>query len=225
MMVVVVLLNLNCFAQYALCGLNWGYKRSERPATVVGICLLVAVLAPAIAGVYCTRSPLGKDYDTELDKDSQVQKIAAESSCASQPRRIPLEKKFSFASDKGRVVETRPQWSGGSSIWLLFLCLFGLLYGGFWRIRMRKRYNLPPYNTCCGKPYVADCALWLFCCCCSLAQEVRTGNSYDIVEDKFRRKDENISPLPREDGRYEYTSGPSLPTIKKQYIKPQQICR
>ncbi|WMV33775.1 hypothetical protein MTR67_027160 [Solanum verrucosum] len=290
MMVVVVLLNLNCFAQYALCGLNWGYKRSERPATVVGICLLVAVLAPAIAGVYCTHSPLGKDYDTELDEESQVQKIAAESSSASQPRRIPLEKRFSFASDKGRVVETRPQWSGGildfwddislaylslfcsfcvfgwnmerlgfgnmyvhiatfllfcmAPFWIfnlaavntdsdtvkrvlgvtgIFLSLFGLLYGGFWRIRMRKRYNLPPYNTCCGKPYVVDCALWLFCCYCSLAQEVRTGNSYDIVEDTFRRKDENISPLPREDGRYEYTSGPPLPTIKTSTSSPSRF--
>ncbi|KAK6786622.1 hypothetical protein RDI58_015147 [Solanum bulbocastanum] len=71
MMVVVILLNLNCFAQYALCGLNWGYKRSKRPAVVVGICLLVAVLAHAIAGVYCMHSSLGKDYDTEFNEESQ----------------------------------------------------------------------------------------------------------------------------------------------------------
>ncbi|TMW83723.1 hypothetical protein EJD97_000890 [Solanum chilense] len=80
MMVVVVLLNLNCFAQYALCGLNLGYKRSERPAIVVGICSFVAVLAPAIAGVYCTHSPLGKDYDTKLeDNEAQVRKTAVKS--------------------------------------------------------------------------------------------------------------------------------------------------
>ncbi|XP_019069821.3 uncharacterized protein [Solanum lycopersicum] len=268
MVVVVVLLNLNCFAQYAACGLNWGFKRSERPATLVGICVLAAVLSAAIAGLYCTHSSLGKDYDSELEEESQAQKI------------VPLEKRFSFASDKGRVVETRPQWSGGIldfwddfstaslslfccfcvfgwnlerlrfgnmyihiATFLLFcmgpfwifnlaavnidsdsvkkllggtgvvLSLFGLLYGGFWRIRMRKRYHLPSYNTCCGKPEVADCALWLFCCCCSLAQEVRTANSYDIVEDKFCRKHENISPLPREEGRYTYTSATPLQTI------------
>ena len=82
---------------------------------------------------------------------------------------------------------------------------------------MRKRFNLPPYNFCCGKPAVADCALWLFCCWCSLAQEVRTGNSYDIVEDKFYRKQVDecgqlpISPLPREAGDFQLKSGPSSP--------------
>lgn len=297
MMVVVALLNLNCFAQYALCGLNLGYKRSERPAIGVGICISVAIGAPAIAGVYCMLSPLGKDYDTELDEEAQLRTTAAESSSASQLRRKALEKRFSFASDEGRLVETRPQWSGGildfwddislaylslfcnfcvfgwnmerlgfgnmyvhiatfllfcmAPFWIfnlaavnidsdtvrgilgvtgIFLCLFGLLYGGFWRIQMRKRYNLPPYNTCCGKPSVADCALWLFCCWCSLAQEVRTGNSYDIVEDKFCRKlDESISPLPREDGLYN-TSGPplannssSFPIIKSSTPNPSRF--
>ncbi|KAK4718312.1 hypothetical protein R3W88_016650 [Solanum pinnatisectum] len=297
MMVVVALLNLNCFAQYALCGLNLGYKRSERPAIGVGICISVAIGAPAIAGVYCMLSPLGKDYDTELDEEAQLRTTAAESSSASQLRRKALEKRFSFASDEGRLVETRPQWSGGildfwddislaylslfcsfcvfgwnmerlgfgnmyvhiatfllfcmAPFWIfnlaavnidsdtvrgilgvtgIFLCLFGLLYGGFWRIQMRKRYNLPPYNTCCGKPSVADCALWLFCCWCTLAQEVRTGNSYDIVEDKFCRKlDESISPLPREDGLYN-TSGPPLannfspfPIIKSSTPNPSRF--
>ncbi|KAK6786621.1 hypothetical protein RDI58_015146 [Solanum bulbocastanum] len=297
MMVVVALLNLNCFAQYALCGLNLGYKRSERPAIGVGICISVAIGAPAIAGVYCMLSPLGKDYDTELDEEAQLRTTAAESSSASQLRRKALEKRFSFASDEGRLVETRPQWSGGildfwddislaylslfcsfcvfgwnmerlgfgnmyvhiatfllfcmAPFWIfnlaavnidsdtvrgilgvtgIFLCLFGLLYGGFWRIQMRKRYNLPPYNTCCGKPSVTDCALWLFCCWCTLAQEVRTGNSYDIVEDKFCRKlDESISPLPREDGLYN-TSGPPLannsspfPIIKSSTPNPSRF--
>ncbi|KAF9593093.1 hypothetical protein IFM89_020157 [Coptis chinensis] len=50
------------------------------------------------------------------------------------------------------------------------LGVFGLLYGGVWRIQMRKRYNLPPNNCCCGNPAVTDCAQWLFCCWCSLAQ-------------------------------------------------------
>lgn len=280
MMVVVVLLNLNCFAQYALCGLNLGYKRSKRPAIGVGITISVAMAAPAIAGVYSIVSPLGKDYDSELDEESQVQ-----INQPSQSRLKSLEKRFSFASrDDRMVIESRPKWSGGvldfwddislaylslfcsfcvfgwnmerlgfgnmyvhiatfllfcmAPFWIfnlaaininneairealgitgIFLCVFGLLYGGFWRIQIRKRFNLPPYSFCCGKPAIADCTLWLFCCWCSLAQEVRTGNTYDIVEDKFCRKQVDgsdqlpISPLPREGGDFQYRSGPSSP--------------
>ncbi|KAL0303933.1 UNVERIFIED_CONTAM: hypothetical protein Sradi_6261400 [Sesamum radiatum] len=280
MMVVVVLLNINCFAQYALCGLNLGYKRSERPPIGVGICVSVAIGAPAFAGIYTMLSPLGKDYETEIDEEAQIPVTTEDSSRSDQSRRISLEKRFSFAlRDDERTVETRPQWSGGvldfwddislaylslfcsfcvfgwnmerlgfgnmyvhiatfllfcmAPFWIfnlaavnidnetvrealgvtgIFLCVFGLLYGGFWRIQMRKRFNLPPYNFCCGKPAITDCALWLFCCWCSLAQEVRTGNSYDIVEDKFYRKKGDqlpMSPLPREDGEFQLRSSPS----------------
>ena len=38
--VVVLLLHLNCFAQYALCGLNLGYRRPERP--VIGVALTIS---------------------------------------------------------------------------------------------------------------------------------------------------------------------------------------
>ncbi|CAA0834447.1 PLAC8 family protein [Striga hermonthica] len=275
MMFVVILLNVNCFAQYALCGLNLGYKRSVRPPIGVGICVSVAIGAPAVAGIYSMLSPLGKDYDNEIDEEAQI-----------QSRRISLEKRFSFASrgdEVGAALEAQPRWSGGildfwddislaylslfcsfcvfgwnmerlgfgnmyvhiatfllfclAPFWIfnlaavnidnetvrealgitgIFLCVFGLLYGGFWRIRMRKRFNLPEYKFCCGKPAVTDFALWLFCCWCSLAQEVRTGNEYDVVEDKFYRKRENdervsISPLPREDGEFQSRSGPGSP--------------
>lgn len=57
---------------------------------------------------------------------------------------------------------------------------------------MRKRFNLPEYAFCFGEPSFSDCTLWLCCCWCSLAQEVRTGNSYDVVEDKLCRKPEDI---------------------------------
>ncbi|PWA60719.1 PLAC8 family protein [Artemisia annua] len=212
MLIVVLLLNLNCLAQYALCSLNVGYTRSKRPAIGVAITISVAIAAPAIAGVYAILSPLGKDYDVDPDLESQVQDDKVVKS---------LEKRLSFSISS----ESSPKWSGAfvflggtwkdsgletSPFWIftmaainihnetmrealgttgLFLCLFGLLYGGFWRIQMRKRYNLPPSGSCCGKPAVTDCALWLFCCWCSLAQEVRTGNSYDIVEAKFYKKD------------------------------------
>lgn len=260
MMVVIVLLHINCFAQYALCGLNLGYRRSERPLSGVGVCLLVAIAAPAVAGIYCVLSPLGKDYECDADEEA-----------TKQLRRQSLEKKYAFATrDERGIVETKPEWKGGLfSLWedfvvaylsifccfcvfgwnmerlgfgnmyvhiatfLLFctapfwifnlaaanidndavreilgitgivLCLFGLLYGGFWRIQMRKRFNLPPNNICFGKPNVADCVQWLFCCWCSLAQEVRTGDFYEAVEEGFYSKNEYeshtpLTPLPRE---------------------------
>ncbi|KAK6156048.1 hypothetical protein DH2020_010296 [Rehmannia glutinosa] len=282
MMVVVVLLNVNCFAQYALCGLNLGYRRSQRPPIGVGICISVAIGAPAVAGIYTMLSPLGKDYENEIDEEAQIRVSSQDSSRPDNLRRRSLEKRFSFASrDDERTVETRPKWSGGvldfwddislaylslfcsfcvfgwnmerlgfgnmyvhiatfllfclAPFWIfnlaainidnetvrealgitgIFLCVFGLLYGGFWRIQMRKRFNLPPDNFCCGKPAITDCALWLFCCWCSLAQEVRTGNAYDIVDDKFCRKDGEqsiISPLPREDGEFQLRSSPNSP--------------
>lgn len=271
MMVMVILLNVNCFAQYALCGLNLGYKRSDRPAIGVGICITFAIGAPAVAGLYSILSPLGKDYDSEMDEEAQAQVSVAQRQ--DQLRVKSFEKKFSFASrERRRVIEDRPQWSGGildiwddisqaylslfctfcvfgwnmerlgfgnmyvhiatfmlfcmAPFWIfilaavnigddtvrqalvatgIILCFFGLLYGGFWRIQMRKRFNLPTYNFCFGQPSASDCTLWLCCCWCSLAQEVRTGDSYDIVEDRLYRKEAHtsgqqpISPLPRED--------------------------
>ncbi|CAI9295859.1 unnamed protein product [Lactuca saligna] len=241
MAIVIFLLNLNCFAQYALCGINVGYTRSERPAIGVAITITVAIAAPAFAGVYTIVSPLGKDYDTCPDEESQS------------------EIRFSFS-------ETNPKWSGGVlDIWNdisvshlslfcgfcvfgwnmerlgfgnmyvhtatfllfclapflifnmaainvksevvrevlggtgVFLCVFGLLYGGFWRIQMRKRYNLPATNCklwCCGKgDDVSDCVSWLFCCWCSLAQEVRTANLYEIVEDNGKSSNRRVAAV------------------------------
>ncbi|KAK9075415.1 hypothetical protein SSX86_003738 [Deinandra increscens subsp. villosa] len=295
MMVVVFLLNLNCFAQYALCGLNVGYKRSERPAIGVALTITVAIGAPAIAGVYSVVSPLGKDYDIGFDEESQLKKGYAESSSGSTHKILETsERRFSFASkDDSKTSISNPKWSGGvfdfwddislaylslfcsccvfgwnmerlgfgnryvhivtfllfclAPFWIfnlaainidnetvreilgitgVFLCLFGLLYGGFWRIQMRKRFNLPPSSFCCGKPAVTDCALWLCCCWCSLAQEVRTGNSYDIMEDKFYIKTETeplemtISPLPRERDQQNALSSPSLSSFMKEYQNP-----
>ncbi|XP_028764581.1 uncharacterized protein LOC114722666 [Neltuma alba] len=70
MMAVVVLLHVNCFAQYALCGLNLGYKRSERPNVGVAICLSIAIAAPAIAGLYAIFGPLGKEHEEAQNYNS-----------------------------------------------------------------------------------------------------------------------------------------------------------
>ncbi|BAB61263.1 unknown protein [Oryza sativa Japonica Group] len=62
------------------------------------------------------------------------------------------------------------------------LCFLGLLYGGFWRVQMRKRFALPGSRWCCGSASLTDYARWLFCWPCALAQEVRTGNLYDVED-------------------------------------------
>ncbi|XP_062094868.1 uncharacterized protein LOC133800817 [Humulus lupulus] len=258
MLVVIVLLHVNCFAQYALCGLNLGYRKVERPNIGVAICLVIAIAAQAIAGVYCIVSPLGKKYTFEFDEEAQDQKhtngvAQLKSSCL-----ISLEKEYSS--------EHEPEWKGGlldlcddgvsmTPLYLLCgfcvfgwnmerlgfgnmyvhiatfflfctapllifglaathfdneiikealgltgvaLCVFGLLYGGFWRIQMRKKFNLPANHLCCGNPAVTDCAQWLFCCWCSLAQEFRTANYYDMVESKFC-KAAAVLPLQHDD--------------------------
>ncbi|RLN42043.1 uncharacterized protein C2845_PM01G12320 [Panicum miliaceum] len=89
---------------------------------------------------------------------------------------------------------------------LLGLC--GFLYGGFWRSQMRKRYKLPGGRAWwwCGSAAVGDCAKWLCCWSCALAQEVRTANFYDVEDDRFvavvgARNGEGrpvLVPLPRE---------------------------
>lgn len=86
----------------------------------------------------------------------------------------------------------------------IVMCIFALLYGGFWRIQMRKRFKLPANTCCCGQPSVTDCIRWQFCWACSLAQEVRTGNFYDIGDEMFYTTATNeehrvvLVPLPRD---------------------------
>lgn len=74
---------------------------------------------------------------------------------------------------------------------------------------MRKRFRLPGNELCCGSKSLTDYLQWLFCWSCSLAQEVRTGNSYEVEDDSLYRKhseDEEedihpfLHPLPRESG-------------------------
>ncbi|CAL4901879.1 unnamed protein product [Urochloa decumbens] len=232
MAVVVFLLHLNCFAQYALCGLNLGYRRPQRPVVGVALTISVAIGAPAVAGLYNNLSPLGNDYEAQPEADDE------ESSRNSDPQ---LQRKTILHEGGGGGME----WAGGVfDVWEdislaylsvfcsccvmgwnagriglgnmyvhvvtflllclapffvfnlaavnidnedardalglagVFLCVLGLLYGGFWRIQMRRRLGLPPSHACCGKPDLADCTHWLCCYSCALAQEVRTVDSY-----------------------------------------------
>lgn len=254
MTVLLVLLHMNCFAQYALSGLNLSHKKPQRSVFGVSVCLTVALLTAAAASLYAIFSPLGKEYDHGDDEES--------------PNRINDGDLF-----VSRIVD-KPQWRGGlfhflddirtaclsvfcsfclfgwnmerlgfgnmyvhAATFVIFctapLCLFGLaanivepwyakvalsligilvsvfglFYGGYWRIQMRKRFDITKNELCWGKPNVVDCAQWLFCCCCSLAQEARTADYYELMEDNLgknrtngRDKNEILSPLPREGG-------------------------
>ncbi|KAG5088979.1 hypothetical protein JHK86_001591 [Glycine max] len=167
---------------YALCGLKWGFNRSERPVVGVGICISIAIAAPALAGVNCIASPIGKDFcvvGRNLEKlhfGNKYVHIATFLLFCVAPFWILNTVTINIDNEPVRVV---------LGLLGMLLCVFGLLYGGYWRIQMRGKFNLPPNKLCCGKPAVTDCIQWLLCCWCSLAQEVRTAEYYDIVDDKF----------------------------------------
>lgn len=101
----------------------------------------------------------------------------------------------------------------------ILLCFFGLLYGGFWRIQMRKKFKLPGNPCCCGYPSATDCAKWFFCWSCALAQEVRTGNFYDIEEDSFYRR-----VTEPEDGRLVIGEGGIEMSIGTEYTPRSHSC-
>lgn len=293
MCVVVSLLQLNCWAQYALCGLNWGYRRPDRPAIGVGLCLCLSMGGAAGAGIYNILSPLGKDFEVESDGSAEdVEKGSLDSHHRQYQARAKiyrmLERRVSFADREEGSMVANPEWRGGvfdcaqdkpiamlstvccpcvfgwnmdrlgfgnryvhivtfvllctAPFWIfdlaainiqnrvvrhsigaagIVLCAFGLLYGGFWRIRMRERFKLPGNSCCCGHYNVADCAQWMFCPLCSLCQEVRTAEYYEVRDDKFysRGYREAASPLPtsppNEDSLSFNTPATTIPAVKE----------
>jgi Cys-rich protein (TIGR01571 family) len=112
--VVVLLLQLNCFAQYALCGLNLGYRRPERPVIGVALTISVAICAPAVAGLYNNLSPLGNDYEAQASQayDDDEEEEASSSSCNNNnnnPRQLQRKRRKSSSLDKQQSRE----WAGG----------------------------------------------------------------------------------------------------------------
>ncbi|MQL90025.1 hypothetical protein Taro_022608 [Colocasia esculenta] len=253
---VVALLHLTCFMQYAICGLYWGYKKSDRPELPVNLCMVVGIAAPIIAGVYTLYGPLARKVDPDSEEESQRRASALEE-----------EKRRAAKGHPRRVVVSKPQWVGGlfdcwndmtvaylsffctfcvfgwnmerlgfgnmyvhiftfilfivAPFWIfnvaglsiddsgvrefvgivgILLCFLGLLYGGFWRIQMRKKFKLPSNKFCWGYPNLTDCMQWLFCWSCSLAQEVRTGNFYDVEDGSFYSKQYSSSPSDDDEG-------------------------
>lgn len=65
----------------------------------------------------------------------------------------------------------------------LVVAQLSLVYGAIWRTRMRKRYHLSSNRCVCGNATMTDYAMWLLCPFCSLCQEVRTSQHYQVVEE------------------------------------------
>ncbi|KAJ1262361.1 hypothetical protein BS78_09G101500 [Paspalum vaginatum] len=269
MSVAVALLHVTCLAQYAMCGLYWGYSRKARPDDAVTALTVVGTAAPVIAGLYMYFSPLGRRRGARAVHQ--------------EPDGSPAS--TSDSDDGGNnaavVAAAGAEWAGGlldvgddpTACWLSCLCTFcvfgwnmerlglgnaslhtvmfallcfaplwvlsaaavniqdddvgyavgvagvvlcalGLLYGGFWRARMRRRYGLPGTNNACcaaASPWLPDYLRWIFCWSCALAQEVRTANLLlDVEAGGVHRTDSDggrvdagalaLQPLPRENG-------------------------
>ncbi|KAL5544771.1 hypothetical protein UlMin_008555 [Ulmus minor] len=196
MMIVVLILHLNYFAQYALC---------DTPAIGVGICISVAIIAPAISSLYLIISPLGKEYGMNNE------------SLRPQWNRGILD----FWIDISIAYHS----------WFCSLCVFGrnmerLFFGNMYQ------HELPPLaavnidnETVMEVLGLTGLVLCLF--------EVRSGNSNGILEDKFCRKekDNRNEPLPHlclmklellslDPGTT--TSLPSSSIISKAYYNPKR---
>ncbi|XP_062181619.1 uncharacterized protein LOC133885871 [Phragmites australis] len=261
MSVVVALLHVTCFAQYAMCGLYWGYSRKARPDAAETSLVVVGTATPIFAGLYMYFSPLGRKHGPSVHQEPDDRSVS---------------------DDDGGAVEVviaagRAEWAGGlldvgddpTACWLSCLCTFcvfgwnmerlglgnarvhavmfallcfaplwvlnvaamnirdeavgdtvgvagvllcalGMLYGGFWRARMRRRYGLPGSHACCrASPSLADYVQWMFCWGCALAQEVRTANLLlDVEAGSVHHRDSGngrvdattLHPMPRENG-------------------------
>lgn len=248
MMVVIILLHITCMAQYALCAVYWGFTSFDRPEILENLFIALGVAAPVCAGAYAIYSPLGREFESELNGELQGS----------------MNGKAGLKLNGQRVLVSEPEWIGGlfdcfndvpvaylsccctccvfgwnmerlgfgnmyvhivtflllclAPFWIfnisalkihdyvigdvlgisgIVLCVFGLIYGGFWRIQMRKRFKLPENRFCCGSASLTDYFKWMFCWSCALAQEVRTGNFYDVEDDSlFRRPSEEEERQP-----------------------------
>lgn len=271
--VVVALLHVACLAQYAMCGLYWGYSRRARPDAALTALTVVGTAAPVIAGLYIYFSPLGRKrggrsvhHEPDERSDDSDGIVAVEVAAGADwagglldvgddPTACWLSclctfcvfgwnvERLGFGNAHVHAVMFAllcfaPLWvlsvaalnirddDVGFAVGVagVVLCALGLLYGGFWRARMRRRYGLPATNACCccaAAPSLADYARWMFCWGCALAQEVRTANlllldveagSVGQRDSDGRRVDadaQTLQPLPRESGVKSFHQGGS----------------
>lgn len=115
MLIVLLLLQINCFAQYATCGLNWAYPPSDRPIMLVVPCFLTSLIAGCAAGIYTGVSPLGRGEAGEDEgRDAPLP----------GPRFLHTPPKYDRLLDRATTTSTsrpradhlpveNPQWKGG----------------------------------------------------------------------------------------------------------------
>lgn len=126
MLVVLLLYQLNCFAQYAVCALNWCYTRAERPVMAVVVCFVMALGAGCAAGIYTNVSPLGKAASPpgEDDAEDLATNIAGSKSALPGSRFLHTAPKYDRLLERntpsigagpraGHVLVDNPQWQGG----------------------------------------------------------------------------------------------------------------
>ncbi|XP_064966214.1 uncharacterized protein LOC103986200 isoform X2 [Musa acuminata AAA Group] len=102
MLVVLLLLQITCFAQYISCGLYWGYASEARPEFAEIFFFGLGFAAPVLAGAYAVYSPLGRECDAELDEESQ-----------GGPNHEQSSVKPSIRLHKLRALVSDPKWAGG----------------------------------------------------------------------------------------------------------------
>ncbi|VAI55564.1 unnamed protein product [Triticum turgidum subsp. durum] len=279
--VVVGLLHLTCFAQYAMCGLFWGYSSTARPDAAMTPLAGVSAVAPVVAGLYMYYSPLGRKSEQSMhqeteevcDDDSMVAAVITDPAgrewagglldVRDDPAACWLSCLCTFCVFGWNMERLgfgnmhvhgamfallcfAPLWvlnhaatnirskavSNAVSAAGVVLCALGLLYGGFWRARMRRKFGLAgkdrlPFFSSLSLD-VADYLQWMFCWGCALAQEVRTGNLLLDVESTGGsggvqvQVDNSLRPLPREDGSFEIAAVAGTPSVPLAYNSPRR---
>ncbi|KAJ3703151.1 hypothetical protein LUZ61_006856 [Rhynchospora tenuis] len=242
--VVVVLLHITCFSQYALCSLYWGYNSKTRPEFWENFFFVLGIAAPVFAGLYMVFSPLGREFESDSNEDTNhsdktnLKEVPVDLNwdgglfnCTNDPtiwylslfctccmfgwnmQRIGFGNMYvhmftflllciapfwvfniSALNIRNLVLSDVLGYAG------IFFCFYGLLYGGYWRIQMRKKLRLPGNKFCCHSASLTDYMQWLFCWSCALAQEIRTGNFSGVDESLYEKltgaePDENDSSI------------------------------
>lgn len=100
----------------------------------------------------------------------------------------------------------------------LLVTLMGLTYGGYWRWRQRRSFQLPARKWCCGHRAATDFATWYVAPCCALCQEVRTVKRYGLhmyadVEGEQGRVDQD-GGFPGAAGKSTATTAPSKASME-----------
>eukprot|EP00897_Mesotaenium_endlicherianum_P008244 jgi/Mesen1/7448/ME000389S06788 len=108
MLVVNVCLHLNCIFQYGMAAVNWAFTRHDRPAILVGVFVTGAIGFPAVAGLYNSLSPLGRDY-SEVDLGEE--EVPGMKDAELTRRKSMLERSRSFYHSHREIAD--PEWQGG----------------------------------------------------------------------------------------------------------------